>query len=70
VSIEQLNEDAQFLMSVRGETPRDVWRAEWAKCQAARQAYFIAAEQAKSNPDVSLRQTIELDVIDNRVKVD
>lgn len=58
--IDELNERAQFLQSIRGETPPDVWRAEWREVQAERQEYFRFEEALRSNPDESLRQVIEL----------
>ncbi len=63
-----LNEDAQFLMSVRGETPRDEWRARWRDVQQERQDIFIWQETLRSNPDESLRQHIIADAINNSVE--
>lgn len=69
-AIDRLNEEAQFLLSIQGETPRDVWREQWRVCQMSRTAWFLADELSRSNPDKSLRQTINVTPTNTGTKVD
>lgn len=64
-----LDEEAQFLLSVQGESPRDVWQERWRAVQEARTVALIAEERTRRNPDRSLDQSVTVSAVNAGVKV-